>query len=183
MTAAKKLKATPKPAAKKRTRAPVVKQAAKTAATRKVPVSKAVKAKQVAQVDQVIPIAQPAGLEVSAPLEPVAQVVPADAEANKMTANPADVSDGSERILLPARMELASLDEAQQLLQSKYPPVQARYILDGALLSVIDMAGIQMLISFIRSVTERGTRIEWDNYSVQVYQLASELGVTSQLGD
>jgi anti-anti-sigma regulatory factor len=88
-----------------------------------------------------------------------------------------------DRILLPARMELASLDEAHQLLQSKYPPLSNKYILDGGLLSVIDSAGIQMLISFIRSMTAKGCKVEWDNYSVQVYQLARELGVTSQLGD
>jgi ABC-type transporter Mla MlaB component len=106
-----------------------------------------------------------------------------DVNAAKKAAATPDSGANVERILLPARMELASLDEAQQLLQSKYPPAHGRYILDGALLSVIDMAGIQMLISFIRSVTEKGSKVEWDNYSVQVYQLASELGVTSQLGD
>jgi ABC-type transporter Mla MlaB component len=95
----------------------------------------------------------------------------------------AKTGESDDRILLPARMEMASLDEAHQLLQSKYPPLSNKYILDGGLLSVIDSAGIQMLISFIRSMTAKGCKVEWDNYSVQVYQLASELGVTSQLGD
>ena len=96
---------------------------------------------------------------------------------------PATGAVNDDRIVLPARMELASLDEAHQLLQGKYPPLSNKYILDGGLLSVIDSAGIQMLISFIRSMTAKGCTVEWDNYSVQVYQLASELGVTSQLGD
>jgi ABC-type transporter Mla MlaB component len=96
---------------------------------------------------------------------------------------PATGAVNDDRIVLPARMELASLDEAYQLLQGKYPPLSNNYILDGGLLSVIDSAGIQMLISFIRSMTAKGCTVEWDNYSVQVYQLASELGVTSQLGD
>jgi ABC-type transporter Mla MlaB component len=95
----------------------------------------------------------------------------------------ARTGETDDRILLPARMELASLDEAHQLLQSKYPPLSNKYILDGGLLSVIDSAGVQMLVSFIRSMTAKGCKVEWDNYSVQVYQLASELGVTSQLGD
>jgi ABC-type transporter Mla MlaB component len=98
-------------------------------------------------------------------------------------ASQASAGESDDRIVLPARMEMASLDEAHQLLQSKYPPLASKYILDGGLLSVIDSAGVQMLVSFIRSMTAKGCTVEWDNYSVQMYQLASELGVASQLGD
>ncbi len=120
-----------------------------------------------------------AKVEKTAPAEIAAPVVEVVANDMVMT-RPRDTGD---RILLPARMEMSSLHEAYELLLSKYPPIHAKYILDGALLSVIDMAGIQLLISFIRSVTATGCKVEWDNYSVQVYQLASELGVASQLGD
>ena len=149
----KKVKATPKPAKKSR-QAPV--------ATQK---KKVVRLKKVAEA---MPVEEAAPIAVAA-------------VAEKVMATPQASSDN--RILLPARMEMSSLDEAHELLQNNYPPVHARYILDGALMNVIDMAGIQMLISFIRSMTAKGCKVEWDNYSVQMYQLASELGVTSQLGD
>jgi ABC-type transporter Mla MlaB component len=145
------------------------------------PVKKAVRAKpakpvktsgRVETLSRIAPVANDAGMTHAPEMEFMMEAMP-----------PVRVAANDERILLPARMELASLEEAHQLLQSKYPPVSNKYILDGGLLSVIDSAGIQMLISFIRSMTAKGCTVEWDNYSVQVYQLASELGVTSQLGD
>lgn len=144
----------------------------------KVPVKKAPRAKRAASAVQVKAV--PAAATVAND-----EIMMQEIEAMPMVeALPqVRVADNDDRILLPARMELAALDEAHQLLQSKYPPVSAKYILDGALLNVIDMAGIQLLIGFIRSMTAKGCKIEWDNYSVQMYQLASELGVTSQLGD
>ena len=169
MTAtARKVKATESTTAKKSRQAPALAQAKKPTQARKV-----AKAKNAAPVGKVAQVEAPD--QVAMVAETVAQKV--------MPIPQAGTADSPDRILLPARMELSCLDEAHQLLQSKYPPVHAKYIIDGALLNVIDMAGIQMLISFIRSVTAKGSKVEWDNYSVQVYQLASELGVTSQLGD
>ncbi len=155
------------------------------------PVKRAPRAKKAARVETATQletyaaVANVANDEVLMPEPESAPMVEAmPLEATPIAVKPqAKTSESDDRILLPARMELASLDEAHQLLQSKYPPLSNKYILDGGLLSVIDSAGVQMLISFIRSMTAKGCKVEWDNYSVQVYQLASELGVTSQLGD
>ncbi|MES2624478.1 MAG: STAS domain-containing protein [Pseudomonadota bacterium] len=175
----KKVKAAPKPAAKKSGKAPVVAQ------TRKVTkAKKTVQAGQLFPVEHVEQIVQVAQLVHVEHVESVAQVaVMAEVVEAVVAMPPAIARESDNRIVLPARMELASLEEAHHLLQSNYPPIHAKYILDGALLSVIDMAGIQMLISFISSMTAKGCKVEWDNYSVQMYQLASELGVTDQLGD
>ena len=155
------------------------------------PVKKAARAKKAARVESVGQVETCAAVVIVANDEvlmqepetvPMVEAMPV--EVARVTVTPlAKTVENDDRILLPARMELASLDEAHQLLQSKYPPLSNKYILDGGLLSVIDSAGVQMLISFIRSMTAKGCKVEWDNYSVQVYQLASELGVTSQLGD
>jgi ABC-type transporter Mla MlaB component len=152
----------------------------KVKAAPKLTVNKSRQTPMVAQSRKVTKVAIVAPVE----LTPGEQVAPLATVAEHVMAMPqVGGANSVDRILLPARMELASVHEAQQLLQSKYPPVHGKYVLDGDLLSVIDMAGIQLLINFIRSVTALGCVVEWDNYSVQVYQLASELGVTSQLGD
>lgn len=93
------------------------------------------------------------------------------------------VANQVERIMLPANMEMNGLEESFSLLRSKYPPSCQKFVLDGAQLNVIDASGIQLLINFVSSVKQKGCKVEWDNYSVQTYQLANELGLADYLGD
>ncbi len=88
-----------------------------------------------------------------------------------------------ERILLPANMEMNGLEESFSILRAKFPPTYDKCILDGANINVIDASGIQLLVNFVSSVKQKGCRVEWDNYSLQAYQLANELGLVEQLGD
>jgi ABC-type transporter Mla MlaB component len=87
------------------------------------------------------------------------------------------------RYALPANMEIAALGPVHSELVALEASNQGPFVLDGANLSVIDTAGLQLLISFVSAVQSSGKKISWDNYSVQAYQLASELGVVDQLGD
>ena len=95
----------------------------------------------------------------------------------------ARAKDAVETIMLPANLEMSGLEESFGLLRGKYPPKCHKYVLDGANINVIDASGIQMLINFVSSVKSKGCQVEWDNYSVQTYQLANELGLVEQLGD
>jgi ABC-type transporter Mla MlaB component len=88
-----------------------------------------------------------------------------------------------ERILLPANLEMNGLEESFSLLRAKFPPTYQKCILDGANINVIDASGIQLLVNFVTSVKQKGCVVEWDNYSLQAYQLANELGLVEQLGD
>lgn len=88
-----------------------------------------------------------------------------------------------ERILLPSNMEMNGLEESFSILRAKFPPACRKIVLDGININVIDAAGIQLLVSFVSSVRHKGVPVEWDNYSLQAYQLASELGLVEQLGD
>jgi ABC-type transporter Mla MlaB component len=88
-----------------------------------------------------------------------------------------------QRILLPANMEMNGLEECFSLLRANYPPGYEKCILDGVNINVIDTSGIQLLISFVSSVRNRGCQVEWENYSLQAYQLANEMGLVEQLGD
>lgn len=87
------------------------------------------------------------------------------------------------RYLLPANMEIAALGPVHGELVALQASNDGPFILDGANLSVIDTAGLQLLISFVSAVKSSGKKVNWDNYSVQAYQLANELGLVDQLGD
>lgn len=87
------------------------------------------------------------------------------------------------RYLLPTNMEIAALGAVHKDLVALEASNDGPFVLDGANLSVIDTAGLQLLISFVSAVQASGKKVSWDNYSVQAYQLANELGVVEQLGD
>ena len=87
------------------------------------------------------------------------------------------------RYLLPANMEIAALGPVHADLVALEASNDGPFILDGANLSVIDVAGLQLLISFVSAVQAAGKQVSWENYSVQAYQLADELGLVDQLGD
>ena len=87
------------------------------------------------------------------------------------------------RYLLPPNMEIAALGPVHEQLVALEASNDGPFVLDGANLSVIDTAGLQLLISFVSAVQNSGKKVSWENYSVQAYQLANELGVVEQLGD
>lgn len=80
-------------------------------------------------------------------------------------------------------MEIAALGPVHSELVEMEASNEGPFVLDGANLSVIDTAGLQLLISFVSQVKSSGKKVSWDNYSVQAYQLANELGVVDQMGD
>lgn len=86
------------------------------------------------------------------------------------------------RVQLPARLQINNLDalyaELCGLVTSKKPHV----VFDAGDISLVDSAGVQLLVAFFRSFQAGGGKIEWDNYSVQLYQMADELGISGQLG-
>lgn len=86
------------------------------------------------------------------------------------------------KVVLPARMQINDLEGFCKELRKIYASKKTRVVLDGGDLSLIDSAGVQLLVAFIRSFTNKGGAVEWENYSVQLYQMADELGLAGQLG-
>lgn len=86
------------------------------------------------------------------------------------------------RIALPARLQINSLDglhaELAKILKSK----KQHIVVDGGEISLVDSAGVQLLVAFFRAFLATGGKVEWENYSVQLYQMADELGIAGQLG-
>ena len=116
--------------------------------------------------------------------EPAAAAMPAvDAAPAPVEPRAAVKKSKTARYVLPANMEIAALGPVHADLVALEAGNDGPFVLDGANLSVIDTAGLQLLISFVSAVQSSGKKVSWDNYSVQAYQLASELGVVEQLGD
>lgn len=86
-------------------------------------------------------------------------------------------------LLLPARMEIGCLEELYTEMSKLTSRKRKALILDGGEVSVIDTSGIQLLVAFIRKLSDMGCAVSWENYSVQVYQMADELGVSSELDE
>jgi len=86
------------------------------------------------------------------------------------------------KIQLPSRLQINNLDglyaELCKLLTSKKQHV----VVDGGEITLVDSAGVQLLVAFFRSFIAGGGKVEWENYSVQLYQMADELGIAGQLG-
>jgi ABC-type transporter Mla MlaB component len=84
--------------------------------------------------------------------------------------------------VLPAKLLLSNLEglysDLNKLLSSKKTQLK----LDSGEVSLVDSAGVQLLVAFVRSFQAKGGQVEWDNYSVQLYQMADEMGLTTQLG-
>jgi ABC-type transporter Mla MlaB component len=84
--------------------------------------------------------------------------------------------------VLPARLLLSNLEglysDLNKLLLSK----KAQLKIDSGEVSLVDSAGVQLLVAFIHSFQAKGGQVEWENYSVQLYQMADEMGLTTQLG-
>ncbi|HWK55615.1 MAG TPA: STAS domain-containing protein [Hyphomicrobiales bacterium] len=86
------------------------------------------------------------------------------------------------RLALPARMETGSLGALVRKMRSHCKAQRSILVIDGGAVSVIDFAGVQLLVAFVAAMQRTGCALSWENYSVQVYQMASELGLAEQLG-
>lgn len=139
-------------------------------------------------VDKTAPAVEVATAEEAPRVEvaavPVSEAVPPAHAAPVASTKPAAPKKArTARYLLPGNMEIAALGPVHAELVEMEASNDGPFVLDGANLSVIDTAGLQLLISFVSSVKSSGRKVSWDNYSVQAYQLANELGVVDQLGD
>jgi len=84
--------------------------------------------------------------------------------------------------VLPSHLLINNLEalygELTKLLKGKKPHL----MVDGGEITLVDSAGVQLLVAFFRSFLAGGGKVEWENYSVQLYQMADELGMAGQLG-
>lgn len=86
------------------------------------------------------------------------------------------------KVQLPQRLQINNLDGLYADLCKLVTGKKDHVVLDAGEVSLVDSAGVQLLVAFFRSFQNGGGTVEWDNYSVQLYQMADELGVSGQLG-
>jgi hypothetical protein len=46
---------------------------------------------------------------------------------------------------------------------------------------LIDAAGMQLIVQFLLFMRAKDCRVEWINDSIQIYQIAAELGLENEL--
>ena len=86
------------------------------------------------------------------------------------------------RLVLPAHLLINNLDSLHAELCKLLKGKKQQLVVDGGEIALADSAGVQLLVAFFRSFLAGGGKVEWENYSVQLYQMADELGMAGQLG-
>lgn len=86
------------------------------------------------------------------------------------------------KVQLPARLQISNLGSVHAELCSLVAGKRRHVVFDAGEISLVDAAGVQLLVAFFRQFQAAGGKVEWENYSVQLYQMADELGISGQLG-
>lgn len=82
---------------------------------------------------------------------------------------------------LPRVLEIAEIESVHKELVKFARKTYSKFTLDAGQVALIDAAGMQLLVQFLLFMREKGCEVEWINDSVQIYQIAAELGLDGQL--
>ena len=86
-----------------------------------------------------------------------------------------------ETYVLPRVMEISEIESVYQELLQFAKKSYSKFTLDAGKVALIDAAGIQLIVQFLHFMRARECKVEWINDSVQIYQIAAELGLEGQL--
>lgn len=82
---------------------------------------------------------------------------------------------------LPRVMEIAHIEGAYDELLEFAKQGYGKFTLDAGKVALIDAAGVQLIVQFLLFMRSKECKVEWINDSVQIYQIAAELGLEAQL--
>jgi anti-anti-sigma regulatory factor len=88
-----------------------------------------------------------------------------------------------ETYVLPRVLEIAELDSVYKELAKFARKTYSKFTLDAGQVALIDAAGMQLIVQFLLFMRARDCQVEWINDSIQIYQIAAELGLENQLED
>ncbi len=94
---------------------------------------------------------------------------------------PIDTQGDRSSLRLPAALEIGNVVELKAALQPLVDAKPATVAIDLEDVISVDVAGMQLLISLIRSLQAQGGNVQWDNLSVPLYTAACELGLEDHL--
>lgn len=82
---------------------------------------------------------------------------------------------------LPRVMEISEIESAYKDLMKFARKKYSKFTLDAGKVALIDAAGIQLIVQFLHFMRGKDCQVEWVNDSVQIFQIAAELGLEGQL--
>ncbi len=83
--------------------------------------------------------------------------------------------------VLPRSLEIADIGKVYQEVLKMTANTYKKFVVDAGEVALIDTAGIQLIVQLLMVLRSTGCEVSWINDSVQIYQMAAELGVADQL--
>ena len=83
--------------------------------------------------------------------------------------------------VLPRSLEISDIGNVYQEVLKITENTYKKFVLDAGEVALIDTTGIQLLIQLLISLRSTDCEICWINDSIQIYQMAAELGLADQL--
>lgn len=83
--------------------------------------------------------------------------------------------------VLPRNLEIAGIAKVYKEVLKFSKNTYKKFVLDAGEVALIDTAGIQFLVQLLMTLRATGCEVSWENDSIQIYQMAAELGLAEQL--
>jgi len=85
------------------------------------------------------------------------------------------------RYELPRNMEITEIGIVYKDVQEFLSKAYKKCVLDAGNVALIDSAGIQFIVQLLQTLKTNGCEVGWENDSIQIYQMAAELGLADHL--
>ena len=85
--------------------------------------------------------------------------------------------------VLPRNLEIAGISKVYKEVLKLTKNTYKRFVIDAGEVALIDTAGVQFLVQFLLKLKSTGCEVSWENDSIQIYQMAAELGLADLLED
>ncbi len=82
---------------------------------------------------------------------------------------------------LPRVMEISEVEKVYQDILQFTQKTYEKFTIDAGEVALIDAAGMQLIVQFLIFLRSTGCQVSWINDSVQIFQIAAELGLEGQL--
>jgi len=83
--------------------------------------------------------------------------------------------------VLPRSLEISGMTKVYQEVLKLTEKTYKKFVLDAGEVALVDTAGIQFIVQLLLTLRSTGCEVSWENDSIQIYQMAAELGVDQQL--
>lgn len=92
-----------------------------------------------------------------------------------------DTSEQTGSYVLPRNLEIGEIQEAYEGAREVLGKAYKTFVIDAGEAALIDTAGVQFLVQLVAALKSKGCEVSWVNDSVQIYQMAAELGLSEGL--